>query len=180
MDFGISWTPWTYKPSQISFKIGIAWKILSPVITDLLVSPSFPLNKFNVCHGSVVSPPGECSNDPCITTISLPVPILNLRKQGMNNLLFINEAKRLPSLVKRPVLGEGDHLVNILPHSAGPCSGGFNTSMLQELSGEATQQCTALVRGPVELGNTLAMPHSVYTTPIVNNGETVLKAGQIA
>jgi hypothetical protein len=86
----------------------------------------------------------------------------------MDNLLFKDEAEGLSPFVERTILSQSDHLVNILPHGTGTCSGGLDATMLKELSGEASEKCSTLVWWAIELGNPLAMPHGKKARTIIN------------
>lgn len=136
------------------------------------------LYKFYVSHWCIVSSPRQGSNNSCISTISLTVPLRYLSKERVNDLFLINEAKSLPSFVKRTIFRQRDHFVYILPHSACPSPSGFDPTILKELSREASQECTPLVRWSVELRHSSAMPHCIESATVINYGEILLKAGE--
>uniref|UniRef100_A0A7C8ZAT7 Uncharacterized protein n=1 Tax=Opuntia streptacantha TaxID=393608 RepID=A0A7C8ZAT7_OPUST len=127
--------------------------------------PRSNLNKLNVSHWGIVPSPWQGSNDPGISSISVPVPILNLSKQGMNNLLLIYKPKCLSSFVECTLLRQSDHFVNVLPDSTCTCFCSPNAPMLKELSCEASKKGTTLVWGPVEFRNPPPMPHSKDLKP---------------
>lgn len=135
------------------------------------------LHKFNVSHGSIVPSSGQCSDNPSITSISLPIPLWGFCKQSMDNLFLINKAKGLPSFMQGAILGQGNHFIDILPQRACSCSGSLDASILQELSGESPEKCSSLVRRPVEFRHFSSVPHGKESTSIVNCGKTVLITG---
>lgn len=126
------------------------------------------LDKLNVGHWCIVAPPRKSSNNPRVPSIPLPIPILHLREQRMDNLLLVDESQRLPSLMKRPVLRQRNHFVHKLPHRARPRPRSLNPTMFKQLCCEATEQGFSLISRPVEIWHMFSMPHCIESAPIVD------------
>ena len=134
------------------------------------------LNELNVSHWCIVPSPWQSSNYSCVTSIPVPIPIWDFSKQCMDNLFFINKPKCLSPLMKGSILCQCYHFINILSHGTCPCSSCFDATIFKELSSKAAKECPTLIRGPIEFGDTPPMSHGRDSTPIVNNGEIMLKA----
>ena len=121
---------------------------ISTAKVDMTLLTKQHLHKLNEGHGGIVTTARHGADDSCVASFTLLVPARSISKDGVHQSLVIDESKCLSAGVQGPSLRQRDHVVNILAHGLGTGLCGLDSSVPQQLSGQATQQGSSLVSRP--------------------------------